>query len=132
MRNMVRSRVLSVAVMGCVMLGLRVSPVAARVIVQSGDNCGISSVAADGSPGPVVGNNAFKAFKFTNIELVVLVCKGYVPNLSGRRTVFRDLGCGLFDPETGIAYAADHDLTVVRKPFGATLAHATLTCTKQL
>lgn len=131
MRNMMRSRVLSVAVMGSVMLGLLVSPVAAKVIKFSGDNCSISGVDAAGNPSGF-GSGPFKLYKFTNIKLVVLVCHAFVPNLSGKPAVFKDLGCGLFDPETLIGYSADHDLTVVAKPYGSTLAFAYLVCTKKV
>ena len=126
-----RSRVLSVAVMGCVMLGLLVSPVAAKVITESFDDCSLSGVDAAGNPSGF-GLGPGKQFKFTHLKLVVLVCHAYVPNLSGKRAVFRDLGCSLSDPETGIFYSADHDLEVVAKPFGTTQAFATLVCVKKV
>ncbi len=131
MRNMMRSRVLSVAVMGSVMLGLLVSPVAAEVITQSVDNCSLSGVDAAGNPSGS-GQGPGKLYKYTNLKLVVLVCHAFVPNLSGRPAVFRNQGCGLFDPQTLIAYAADRDLEVVAKPFGTTQAFATLVCVKKV
>ena len=117
--------------MGITMLGMLVSPVAAAVITQSVDNCSLSGVDAAGNPSGS-GQGPGKLYKYTNLKLVVLVCHAFVPNLSGRPAVFRNQGCGLFDPQTLIAYAADRDLEVVAKPFGTTQAFATLVCVKKV
>ncbi len=132
MRNMFRRRVVSAAVMGITMLGMLVSPAAAEVIVASSNDCGMPSVNAAGNPGRVIGGQPCKRYKYTRLKLLVLVARGVVPNLSGRPAVFRNLGCGIRDPQTGRIEVADSDLTVVAMPFRTTEALAVLVCTKKL
>lgn len=113
MRNMVRSKVLSVAVAGFMMLGALVGPVSAQLITR---DVNLDLPGADalgnidfGNRGPAL----LRQFKYTRIRLVVEVSRGIVPNLSNRAQVYRNPGLMIQDPETNLFAPATRDTLVI-------------------
>lgn len=114
MVQLLKSRLLSAAVIGVTMFGMLVSPVAAQLVTgRSTDvEAGVSATGTQ-QYGALQGVCDHRDFKYTRLRIIVTVVRGRVTNLSGRPAVFRNPGqLRITDPQTGVRRDALQDLYI--------------------
>lgn len=119
MVQLLKSRLLSAAVICVTMFGMLASPVAAQLV--TGRSMDFEpGVSATGTQDFVEGDVCeHRDFKYTRLRIIVTLVRGRVTNRSGRPAVFRNPGqLRITDPQTGVQQGAIQDLYVYSRNAG--------------